>query len=104
MCTSTRTLISAVSIWPGSTWLTLWLEEATSDDGIPADDVGRGEDGGGGATCTCSCCPCTGWAEELGWLGLGSQVAAAGGVTMGAGDTRLRFATLMQDLGYRAVT
>ena len=48
MCTSTRTLMSAVSIWPGSTWLTLWLEEATSDDGIPADDVGQGEDGGGG--------------------------------------------------------
>ena len=65
MCTSTRTLMSAVSIWPGSTWLTLWLEEATSDDGIPADDEGQGEDGGRGATCTCSCCPCTGWAEEL---------------------------------------
>ena len=91
--------MSAMSIWPGSTWLTLWLEEATSDDGILADDVGQGEDGGRG-----SCCPCTGWAEELGWLGLGSKVAAAAGVAMGAGDTRLRCTTRMQDLGYRAVT
>lgn len=96
MCTSTRTLISAVSIWPGSTWLTLWPEEATSGD------AGGEEAEGGGTTCICSPWLC--WVQELGWLGLGSKVAAAGGVTMGAGDTRLRFATLMWDLRYRAFT
>ena len=42
--------------------------------------------------------------ESLGWLGLASWLAAAGGLMVGTGDTRLRFATLMQDLGYRVIT
>ena len=89
-CTSTRTLISLVSICPGSTWFTLWLEEERSSDagvGILAGDLGEGA---GDTAFIWGSCRC--------WLQFASWVPAAGGLMVAAGDTRLLLTTRMWDL------
>ena len=89
-CISTRTLISPVSICPGSTWFTLWLEEERCSDagvGILAGDLG---DGAEAAACIWGSCRC--------WLQLASWVPAAGGLMVMAGDTPLLLITRMWDL------
>ena len=63
MCTSTRTLISAVSIWPGSTWLTLWPETAHDDEGVRIISAGPedSEEEAGQTTCTRGPCYNSQW-------------------------------------------